>query len=123
MYPNPIPLNDGSANVNYDFRGASDNSSRYQCPSQNGSLSEARTLTIRHQATQVNSINEKRRSVMRIDTPVMDGAGNKDVMSTYIVQISPVRIVQDVDVEASLAQVKAFLTATGYAAKFGKGEI
>lgn len=124
MYPNPIPLNNGAEVINYDYRGPlGENGSKYVGPTDVVELGLAPQLSIKHSVSGVNTINETQRSLVRLDAPVKDAAGNRGTISCYVVLSIPRKLVTETDVTYIGVQIKNFLTATGYLAKLINGEI
>lgn len=120
MYPNPIPLNNGTSDVNYDFRGSQPEASAYK---NNGALvAHPQTFNIAHSYTGKNSTTV-RRSKYRLDRVTSDGASTGTI-SVYLVVQAPVGIfVDNTELLEELNKMKDFLSNTGYLDKIANAEI
>jgi len=115
MYPNPIPLNNGAAEINYDYRGTSNEQSSYKNVS--ADLSEPQTLLIGHQTTKTGTVNQLRRSRFGLSRICEDAEGNQGAITVALVVGVPEKIATSAQVEEELQKMKDFLTNTGYIAK------
>lgn len=116
MYPNPIPLNDGSADVNYDHRGIINERSQYKNAS--ASLDQPQTLAIAYAVSKAGTIAELNSALAKLDRVVEDAEGNQGVITTQLVQRYPSKIATSAQLTEELQKMKDFLTNTGYIAKF-----
>lgn len=115
MYPNPIPLNNGSAEVNYDYRGTSNEQSDYKNTS--ASLDQPQTLKIGHQTTKSGTVNQLRRSRYGLARVVEDAEGNQGVITVALVVGIPEKIATSAQVTEEVEKMKDFLTNAGFIAK------
>lgn len=108
MYPNPLVLTVNAANHSYDYRGPTpDGGSKYVALE--GTLELPQTLTVKHTITKKGSINQTRRSVVKLDLGVKDANGNADVASCYLVTVVPEKIATEAQVQNLLQQMMFFL--------------
>lgn len=121
MFPNPIPLSDGAATVNFDLRSTSDNKAVYVDAS--APLDQSRTLTIAHTYTSKGKPEETRRSLYRIDQRVENAQGVQGTLSVYINVVIPTKVAASTDVTKGIALIASFLGETGYDQKMLKAEI
>lgn len=115
MYPNPIVLNDGSADKSYDFRGTNNEQSFYRDNS--APLDQPSTLTVKHSTTQVNTINQNRRTLIRLDDKVEDSNGNQGTLSAYVNLVVPEKVATSAQCTAILEKLRDFLNNTGNIAR------
>lgn len=122
MYPNPIPVSDGTSTINFDYKGSSEDQSKYQV-NDSTNLDQPHSITIKHTKTQVNSVNQTRRTLVRFDKVVEDGQGNQGTLSAYLVVVIPEKITDVDTVGAEINLMKNFLAASGYITKIVNAEI
>lgn len=116
MYPNPIPLNDGSADVNYAHRGIVNERSLYKNAS--ADLSTPQTFQLAYAVSKPGTIAELNSALAKLDRVVEDAEGNQGVITTQLVQRYPVKIATAVQLEEELNKMKDFLTNTDSIDKF-----
>lgn len=114
MYPNPIPLNNGAAEVNYDYRGTSNEQSSYKNAS--APLDQPQTLLIGHQTTKVGSVSQLRSTRIGLQRVVEDG-DNQGVISVTLVVRVPEKIATSAQITEELEKARDFLNNSGFIAK------
>jgi hypothetical protein len=121
MYPNPIPISDGSATVNFDLNGTQLNESLYKNAS--ADLDKPHTIAIKHSVSNVGKPTQVRRSVVRVDQVVEDASGTQGTLSVYVVAVVPEKVATTAQLTAGLTLMKSFLSASGYIGKVVAAEI
>lgn len=115
MYPNPIPISNGSATINFDYRGSQLDASSYKDAS--ASLDQPHVLSVKHQITNKGKENQSRRTLIRIDRTVENEQGVQGELSVYLVVVVPEKVATTTQVTQEVTLMKSFLAATGYVDK------
>lgn len=122
MYPNPIPLNDGTVEINYDYRGTDVNTgSIYKDAT--APLDQARTVRIRHTTANESKSSEVRSTNIQITRVVENAEGVQgSILSNITIRI-PTKVATVAQVTEELNQLKDFLTNAGYIDKIIAAEV
>lgn len=119
MFPNPIALNNGTAAVNFDFRGSSINQSEYKNAS--ADLDKEHKLNIKHTYEGTGSAR-LRKSLYDISRIVEDAQGVQGKIRVYCVVVIPEGIATTAQVTEEVTLMKDFLSEAGAIAKVVAGE-
>lgn len=120
MYPNPIPISNGTATISYDYRGSNIDSSSYKDAS--AALDQDHSLVVKHQHVGAG-VSRQRRTLIRIDRIVEDAQGVQGLLSVYLNVVIPEGIATSTQVTEQVTLMKNFLSASGYIAKVVSGDI
>lgn len=120
MYPNPIPISNGTATINFDYRGSQVDQSQYNDAS--AALDQEHKLSVKHQR-QGSGTSRVRKTLVRIDRIVEDAQGVQGTLSVYTVVVIPEGIATSAQVTEQVTLMKNFLAATGYIAKIVAADI
>lgn len=111
MLPNPVSASNGTATVNFDYRGSTPDASQYKDAS--ASLDQPHTFSARHTVQNKGKITQVRRSVYRIDRTVEDGLGNQGTLSVYLVTVVPEKVATTAQVTEQVVLMKNILAVAG----------
>lgn len=115
MYPNPIVINDGAANRSFDYRGSGNEQSSYRDAT--APLDQPHTISIKHTVAGKGSVNQTRRTLVRIDKVVENAEGVQGTLSAYVVLVVPEKVATSAQCTAELTLLSDFLMQTGFIAK------
>ncbi len=120
MYTNPIAASNGSATINFDYRGSSENQSLYKDAT--AALDQPHTLKVSHQYSG-DGVTRRRRTLTRIDRVVEDAQGVQGNLAVYVVVDVPEGIATTAQVTEQVTLMKNHLAATGVIAKIVSADI
>lgn len=120
MYPNPIVLNDGAADISYDYRGSGNESSSYKNAS--ADLDQPQNITIGHQWTNKGTVNQARRTRIRLDRTV-ETDGVQGTIQVSLVLVVPEKVATTDQVTKEVTKFTDFLNNTGNIARIVNADL
>lgn len=121
MYPNPIPLNDGAATINYDYRGSTTDGSVYRNSS--APMDKPQQLKVQHSTTKPGTMSQVRNTRVGLSTVLEDASGNQGTLIVDLVVRIPEKVATVDDVTKEVTKLTDFLATAGFIAKVVAGEI
>lgn len=123
MFTNPLVINDGGTDINYDFRGHPQvETSSYKNAS--APLDKPQTFTVKHTVASKGKPTQARRSLYDFSEVVENEQGVQGVLRCYLVIQVPEKIAEAADVVRILATMQDFITdSPGRFEKIVAGEL
>lgn len=107
MLTNPVVLNNGSANVNYDFGGAQVGSSVYRNTS--AAMDQPMQFNVKHQTTNAGKVTQSRRSVYQITRVCENDEGEQGTMLVQLQVTVPEKVATAAQLTEELNKMISFL--------------